>query len=148
MYASVAQVGAGIVNAATTLEAVTSVNVAKLLLNDTAHFQAKHTITITNNGPDPVTYTFSHQPVGGFNLLSSESTMVQTYNGFIQQPLPLTAGVDLPPSLHVGGFSSETVTVTFSTPTGGNASEIPVYSGKILISGTNNDKLGIPYLGE
>jgi hypothetical protein len=148
MYASVAQAGAGIINAATTVETKTSVNIGKLLLNDTGHFTAKHTIIISNDGPTPVTYKFSHQTAGGFNLLSGNPLSVQEYASFIQHPLSMTAGVDLPPPLRVGGFSSESVTIKFSPPSGGNISAVPIYSGKILVSGTNFDELGIPYLGE
>lgn len=36
----------------------------------------------------------------------------------------------------------------FSVPVGLSNDKIPVYSGKILISGSNGEELGIPYFGE
>lgn len=38
--------------------------------------------------------------------------------------------------------------VTFTVPTGLDATKLPVYSGKVLISGSNGEELGIPYFGE
>ena len=38
--------------------------------------------------------------------------------------------------------------VTFTAPTGLDATKLPVYSGKVLISGSNGEELGIPYFGE
>lgn len=37
---------------------------------------------------------------------------------------------------------------TFKVPEGLNTSSLPVYSGKILISGDNGEELGVPYFGE
>lgn len=37
---------------------------------------------------------------------------------------------------------------TFAVPTGLNESSIPVYSGKILVSGSNGETLGVPYFGK
>ncbi|KAF8913654.1 hypothetical protein CPB85DRAFT_1433847 [Mucidula mucida] len=42
---------------------------------------------------------------------------------------------------------SATVSVEFSPPEGLDASALPIYSGKIVVSGSNGDELGIPYFG-
>lgn len=38
--------------------------------------------------------------------------------------------------------------ITFTEPTGLDATKLPVYSGKVLVSGSNGEELGIPYFGE
>lgn len=38
--------------------------------------------------------------------------------------------------------------ITFSVPEGADAKKLPVYSGKILVSGSNGEELGIPYFGQ
>lgn len=38
--------------------------------------------------------------------------------------------------------------ITFTAPTGLDATKLPVYSGKVLVSGSNGEELGIPYFGE
>ncbi|KAJ0357589.1 hypothetical protein COL154_009985 [Colletotrichum chrysophilum] len=36
---------------------------------------------------------------------------------------------------------------TFKAPEGVNATKLPVYSGKVLVSGSNGEELGVPYFG-
>jgi hypothetical protein len=68
-YASVAQVGNGLVDAIKVLNYTTSLSPAKFALNDTHHFSRYQKVDITNNSPNPVTYKFSLQDAGGFEAL-------------------------------------------------------------------------------
>ncbi|KAM0279692.1 hypothetical protein ACHAQH_004494 [Verticillium albo-atrum] len=58
---SVAQQGAGLVNALKVVAFDTTVSLANINLNDTANFVGTHTVTIKNRGNESVTYELSHQ---------------------------------------------------------------------------------------
>lgn len=146
LTAPVAQVGGGIINAVTILEASTSVDTASLALNDTAHFKSSHTITLSNTGLGIVIYKLSHEPAGGFSLFDNFTFWVDT----VEATLPsVTAKAQLPNSVILLPWESTKITIKFTPPSPGrvNATSIPVYSGKILIEGSNGDSLGIPYIG-
>lgn len=38
--------------------------------------------------------------------------------------------------------------MTFQTPEFGNPAGLPLYSGKVIVSGSNNESLAIPYMGK
>jgi hypothetical protein len=143
--ATVAQTGAGTINAVTALQSKTSISQAKFNLLDTAHIEDQ-TVTITNNGHVPVTYRFSVQPSEGFNFFG-DSPFAQDNPYYLAYPYPLIPKVSLPGTIRIQGSSSATVKFKFSPPEVANASAIPIYSGKIAISGDNGDELGITYLG-
>lgn len=71
-WAPVAQVGAGMINAAKILNYTTSLSFRKMELNDTAHFKSRHRVEITNGGPEPVTYRFNLQPWAGVDAQSPD----------------------------------------------------------------------------
>ncbi len=67
--APVTQVGGGLIDAWKILGFSTSVSFERWALNDTRYFSRYHSVDIRNDGPKPVTYTFSLQPAGGFELM-------------------------------------------------------------------------------
>lgn len=69
--ASVAQVGTGLVNASKVLDYTTQLSLERFALNDTANFAAKHTVAVTNNAAEAVTYSFSVEPAAGFDTLDA-----------------------------------------------------------------------------
>jgi hypothetical protein len=143
--ATVAQIGAGTVNALTAIRAKTSVSQAKFTLLDTAHIE-EQTLVITNNGLVPVKYKFTLEPSEAFNFFG-DSPLAQGHPLYTMYPYALEPEVDLPGPILVLGRRSETIKLNFSPPKVVNASAIPIYSGKVAISGDNGDKLGITYLG-
>lgn len=72
LWASPAQVGAGLVDAVAVLEATTTVAFegVKIVLNDTEHFAADHDIVLTNTGKTQVSYEFVAQPAAGIDTWS------------------------------------------------------------------------------
>jgi subtilisin family serine protease len=64
----VPQSGSGLINATKVLQQSTSLTFAPFALNDTANFRPSHVVEIKNDGNGSVSYTFSLQPAGGFNL--------------------------------------------------------------------------------
>ena len=67
-WAPSAQIGAGLVDAVSVLSYCTELGFdgRKFELNDTAHFSGTHSLDITNNGEEDVTYRFSLQTAGGY----------------------------------------------------------------------------------
>ncbi|KAK9797701.1 hypothetical protein SCARD494_03530 [Seiridium cardinale] len=154
-YAPPTQVGAGFVDAVKLLNYTTELSFdgRKFELNDTAHFQGSHAVDITNKASEAVTYTFALQPAGGYE------SWTPLPPGAAQYGLPgvklypditpeeMVPEVALPEALTIAAGETVTVPLTFSVPQGLNASNLPVYSGKVLISGDNGEELGIPYFG-
>ncbi|KAF2757740.1 subtilisin-like protein [Pseudovirgaria hyperparasitica] len=149
------QVGAGLIDAQAVLGYTTDIgfDCRKIELNDTAHFQGVHTVEITNNGKETVAYNFEIQPAGGYDSWIPLPPGQQLY------ALPRTAfysevelvefdpEIALPRSLTVKAGQTISAEISFKSPSGANETNIPVYGGKILVRGSNDEELGIPYFG-
>ncbi|KAF6821717.1 serine endopeptidase [Colletotrichum musicola] len=144
--ASVAQVGAGLVNASKVLDYTTQLSLERFALNDTANFIEKHTVDITNDAAEAVTYAFSVEPAGGFDALdASDPTKLARYP---LAPQTMVPGVALPEDgFSVGPGETKTAEFTFKAPEGLNAKLLPTYSGNIAIKSSKGESLAIPYLG-
>ncbi|CAK7222069.1 hypothetical protein SEUCBS140593_004772 [Sporothrix eucalyptigena] len=149
-WAPTIQVGSGLVDANKVLNYNTSLSYAKFALNDTHHFERYHKVDITNNGDKPVTYKFKLQDAGGFEAWQPED------DNFYGSPRPkvlneLTPIKIVPKVSFPGGTftvqpgQTKQAQFNFDYPTG--FTNIPVYSGKILILGSNGEQLSIPYFG-
>ena len=64
-----------------------------------------------------------------------------------ETPLAIVPGVQLPAPLSIGPGQTKTVNVTFSPPTVAGAHLLPLYGGKVWVSGDNGEKLCVPYGG-
>jgi subtilisin family serine protease len=145
-WAPVAQVGNGFLDAWKILSYETSLTYDKFTLNDTAHFSRYHKVQITNNGNKAVTYNFTLQPAGGFNAASPNGIFIADLTTISPQSMVPTV------SFPTGNFivkpgETKTAQINFEAPTGLNETQLPVYSGKILITGDNGEQLSVPYLG-
>ncbi|KAK0625885.1 subtilase [Immersiella caudata] len=147
-WAPVPQVGTGIINATKILTYTSSLSFHKIELNDTSHFSRYHPVQITNDSPEPVTYSFTLQPAGTFNAQSPE------YPQFIASapeltPYAFSPVVELPRPITIPPFTTSTVQINFDPPSSSslNPSLLPVYSGSILITSSLSESLSIPYLG-
>ncbi|KAL2278656.1 hypothetical protein FJTKL_14363 [Diaporthe vaccinii] len=141
------QIGSGLVDAAAVLNYTTELSFdgRKFEMNDTANFVGTHTVDIFNNGKEAVTYKFSLQGAGGFESYKPDAPDVMRYDEVVLVEFDPT--VDLPGELTVEPGQKATAEVTFTAPTGLDATKLPVYSGKVLVSGSNGEELGIPYFG-
>ncbi|KAI5860037.1 subtilisin-like protein [Durotheca rogersii] len=155
-WAPSTQVGAGLVDAERVLGYTTELGFAgrKFELNDTAHFVETQVVDITNSGRDPVAYTFALQDAGGYNAW--EPVVPDHPQSFVPSvklypyidPAKMTPKVAFPEGeFVVGPGETKTAEFTFRIPAGLNTSSLPVYSGKVLISGDNGEELGVPYFG-
>ncbi|KAF6826520.1 serine endopeptidase [Colletotrichum plurivorum] len=155
-WAPATQVGGGFVDAGRVLqENAGEIGFAgrKIELNDTTHFAGKHAVEITNRGSEAVNFKFSLQDAGGYEAY--EPSIPGQQRSFLPgmylyadiSPVKMTPEVTLPKEVTVGPGESKTVEFEFKPPTDVNAKKLPVYSGKVLISGSNGEELGVPYFG-
>ncbi|KAA8910772.1 peptidase S8/S53 domain-containing protein [Sphaerosporella brunnea] len=141
--APVAQQGGGYINAKKVFYD-TSVFPGKLELNDTQYFRGEHYINIHNKGRQEVSYTLSHEAAGTINSFRPGYIDPQIFpptfvNGTATVPFSTTR-------LTVKLGATSRVKITF-TPPSISSDLFPIYSGAILITGSNGDTLLIPYLG-
>ncbi|RMJ15865.1 hypothetical protein CDV36_004442 [Fusarium kuroshium] len=151
--ASVAQVGTGLVNASKVLDYSTSLSFVKFALNDTRHFNEEHTVEITNAGDKSATYDFSVENYGGINaMLTDPETWGTPRMGWgeevLSAPQKMDPEVSLPNAkLTIQPGETKSVKISFKAPTGLEGSRLPLYSGKVVITGSNGESLGVPFLG-
>ncbi|ERS98380.1 hypothetical protein HMPREF1624_05164 [Sporothrix schenckii ATCC 58251] len=149
-WAPTSQVGAGLVDANKVLTYNTSLSYAKFALNDTHHFERYHKVDITNHGDKPVTYKFQLQDAGGFEAWQPfDENLYGTPRPKVLNeltPIKIAPKVSFPGgTFTVKPGETKQAQFNFDYPTG--FSNIPVYSGKILILGSNGEQLAVPYFG-
>ncbi|KAJ0113815.1 subtilisin-like protease [Diaporthe amygdali] len=145
LQAHVGQAGAGLIDALKVVSYNTSISPANIHLNDTDHFTGEHTITITNSGPGPVTYSIGHES-------GPASMTMNPVNWVGQDPILKTefgqAIANLSVSeLTVPARGKASFDVVFTAPTDIDASLLPIYGGFIHIVGDNGEALKATYLG-
>lgn len=150
--ASVGQVGNGLIDAWKVLEYDTQLEFNKFALNDTRYFNRYHDVTIKNEGKKDVTYKFSQQAAAGVDTLRWQSGLqtkrLATYSQLSRKEY--IPKVNLPTEFTLKPGASKKVTVGFQNPDnlGWNASALPLYSGKVVVTGSNGEQLSVPYLGK
>nr|XP_036587162.1 Minor extracellular protease vpr 7 [Colletotrichum truncatum]KAF6797893.1 Minor extracellular protease vpr 7 [Colletotrichum truncatum] len=145
------QVGTGLIDAFKVVNYTTSVEFEKFALNDTAHFAGSHEIVVSNDGAEDVSYKFSVEDAAGMEIILPydpsirSSPRVKALEEVELTKMPVD--VTLPGEFTLKPGESKTVSVTFQAPDYGNPAGLPLYSGKVIISGSNNESLAIPYMG-
>lgn len=146
LFRHVGQAGAGLVDALKVVSYNTSIAPATISLNDTDHFTGQHTITISNDGPGPVTYSIGHESgpasmtmnpvnwVGLDPILKTEFGQAVANCSVSEVTVP------------AGGKAS--FDVVFTAPTDIDASILPIYGGFVHIVGDNGEALKATYLGK
>ncbi|TIC91197.1 Minor extracellular protease vpr [Colletotrichum higginsianum] len=153
--APVAQVGTGLINATKVLGYETALSFAKFALNDTHHFSRYHTVDITNTGARPVTYTFEKQESGGMNTVNLDpgvwgTPKIAWFEEVMAAPQKMTPHISFPGgAFTVQPGETRTAQFNFKYPEnqGLDPAKLPLYSGKVLVRGSNGETLGVPYLG-
>ncbi|GAP91080.2 putative minor extracellular protease vpr protein [Rosellinia necatrix] len=144
IFAPVAQVGAGLVQAYDAAYATTLLSRSSLAFNDTDHLQKTLTFTIKNLGKDRVTYKLGS--VGAATAYTfSDSIYPDLFPGL--EVTDEYAKIKLShSSITVPARGSAVVSVTV-TPPKLDGARLPVYSGYITLNGTNGENLSLPYNG-
>jgi hypothetical protein len=121
-------------------------------LNDTRYFSRYHDVTVYNKGKAAVSYEFSQQPGAGVDTITwVESAKTKRIRTFAQlSPKEYVPGVSLPRGFTLQPGASKKVTVNFENPDtlGWNSTALPLYGGKVVVTGSNGEVLSVPYLGE
>lgn len=144
LLAPTAQQGAGLIQAYDAAHAPTVLSVSDLGFNDTDHFVANTTFTISNTGSAEKTYSLTNVRAGTA-YFQGENKRLHFF------PPPMTEeGAEL-------SFSSDKITipaggeavvvVTPSPPAELDSERLPVYSGFISLNTTDGESLSLPYLG-
>lgn len=141
---TVAQQGAGLVNAFQALTTDIIITPGELLTNDTANFKSLHTFKIKNTGKTAESFKISHVPAG---------TAISLQNGtafFNDGPVPLTSQFatvkfsETSVTVHPG--QTQEITAHITPPSGVDPSVLPVFSGFIQVESAT-ETLHVTYLG-
>lgn len=146
--ANVARQDAGLVDALKVIEYATTVQPAVLQLNDTVYFVGEHTVAITNEGDDSVTYQIDH--VAGPTAMSKGAGYAWVS---VEPPYSTDAGdqatvVFSTDSLTLAAGETASFTVTFTEPAVAGASYMLIYGGQIRLTGSNGEVVSAAYMGE
>ncbi|KAK8073467.1 hypothetical protein PG994_004366 [Apiospora phragmitis] len=106
------QMGSGLVDAVT-LYANTTLDNTRFHLNDTAKFQPRHDLAITNHGREAVTYDFTLEPAAGFEILDPYITTwgtwgIKTFDNMV--PMKMVPDVELPETVTIAPGETKKVT--------------------------------------
>lgn len=105
MYAPVAQVGTGMVNASNVLGFTTALSYGKFALNDTRYFNSSQSVDIKNGADASVTYTYGVQGAAGFETYVS-GTFVDFFD---LSPTEMDVSVELPDPITLGAGETASV---------------------------------------
>ncbi|KAL0956638.1 hypothetical protein HGRIS_002771 [Hohenbuehelia grisea] len=144
LFQTVSQQGAGLMQVDRALNTKTFISPGQLMLNDTAHFEAYHTITVKNTGSESVTYSVSHVAAGTAQSMQAGSIFAST--GPVELTNASARVTIIPTSLTVSPGSERRVSVYFEPPQGVDESRLPVFSGFIKIE-SPAETLKVTYLG-
>ncbi|KAI1315506.1 hypothetical protein EDD11_000687 [Mortierella claussenii] len=143
--ASATKQGAGIINVLNAIESTASISPDHLDLLDSVNFKRSVKITLKNTGKKTETYTFSHVPADTLNWYSegkhypATTPKIETNYAtvkFSQNKVKIPAG------------KSAKITVSFSEPKNGDASQFPIYSGYVVATPEkSNVAVHVPYTG-
>ncbi|KAJ7647008.1 subtilisin-like protease [Roridomyces roridus] len=139
---TVAQQGAGLIQADLAVNMKSVVSPGHIALNDTAHFKANHTISIWNRkGDKPITYTISHVPAGTLETVSDYTVLSDPIM------VPGAAFVQFSRSqVTVHPNDTKYIHLTFTPPPSADNASFPVYSGFIHVE-SPTETVKVTYLG-
>ncbi|KAM0330121.1 hypothetical protein ACHAQA_004293 [Verticillium albo-atrum] len=140
----VAQQGAGLINVASIFDhEIVLLSEPALHLNDTDNRINTHTIRIQNNGAEEVVFNVTHVPAA---TVSSRNVAWYIYPSY--PPLVDAVGsLETPELFTVPAGATREFDVTFSSPNGVAKDSGAVWSGKVVLQGSNDQAISIPYLG-
>lgn len=141
----VAQQGAGMVQAYDAAYATSILSVAGISFNDTDSLVSETSFTVTNVGDSVATYNVSHAPA--LTAITLSDIYRQSTPGLSTAYATLTFE---PATFTLEPNASAEVSVSVVPPQGLDAATLPVYSGWVVLNGTNADDdiaLSVPYVG-
>ncbi|ODV57935.1 subtilisin-like protein, partial [Ascoidea rubescens DSM 1968] len=139
------QQGAGLVNALSFVDYSSTITSNPLLvLNDTDNRVSEHLVTVYNGGCEDVMYVLSHEGAATIKARNKEDGFPQVY-----YPEYDTSEAHIKYSLSsftLQPGESANVTVDITAPVS-NITDGYLFSGKIVVTGSNGEILKVPYMG-
>ncbi|SCZ96446.1 BZ3500_MvSof-1268-A1-R1_Chr8-2g10198 [Microbotryum saponariae] len=139
--------GGGLIQVDKAFEAKSYFSPNELYLNDTAHFAATQTVTITNKNSKAVTYRYSDTGAQPRLVYDKKGQ----YNPSLS-PGALSRGASVtfrPGRVTIQPGKTSTFQIKFQPPqfSAGQRALFPVYSGFIMVTADNKESFQIPYFG-
>ncbi|KAG8698158.1 hypothetical protein FRC08_006099 [Ceratobasidium sp. 394] len=138
-----AHAGAGLIQVYDAIYTKASLLPAELLLNDTAHFKGDHTLTLTNEGTQAVTYTLTHVLAGTAPTING----IENFPGPVKLAKEFASVAISPSTITVQPGHSANISVSIVAPSRVDAKTFPVYSGFVQAKGSDGSSLHSTYLG-
>jgi len=139
------QQGAGFIQAHDAAYATTLLDPSSLSFNETAHFVKELSIKVTNSGEKEISYNISQVPALTMYTLDADGVYPMKFpNEIVEGHATLTFSeqqVTLMPG------ASMVISVSAQPPEGLDEGRLPVWSGYVIINGTDGSALSMPYQG-
>lgn len=143
--APVPQQGGGLVQAYDAAYATTILSPSSLSFNDTDHFAKSLNFKLKNTDKKRITYKITHVPAISMYALGANSIYVDP---FPNEAIKASATLKLSDtSFSLNGGQSQTIKVSATPPQGLDAARLALWSGYIVINGTDGTSLSLPYQG-
>ncbi|KAL3964363.1 hypothetical protein ACCO45_001367 [Purpureocillium lilacinum] len=137
--------GAGFIQAHDAAYATTLLDPSSLSFNETAHFVKELSIKVTNSGEKEISYNISQVPALTMYTLDADGVYPMKFpNEIVEGHATLTFSeqqVTLMPG------ASMVISVSAQPPEGLDEGRLPVWSGYVIINGTDGSALSMPYQG-
>lgn len=144
--APVAQQGGGMVQAYDAAYATTLLSVSSLAFNDTDNMVSGKEFTISNTANTSITYTIRDVNAATAYTLTAGSIFPDVFpNELTTTGGSLSFDVESPFTIAAG--ERKVISVNCTPPVGLDASRLPVYSGYVVINGSDSSSLSLPYQG-
>ncbi|KAF9910497.1 hypothetical protein EC991_006314 [Linnemannia zychae] len=139
--------GSGLINVLNAIQVTSSITPDHIDLLDTVNFKSTIDITITNSGAAAETYTLSHVPADTLNFYYKANDPFPQGKPLVSKDqASVTFGSG---QVQVAAGQSATVTLTFTEPASGDATQFPLYSGYIVATPATAGGIAVhvPYAG-
>ncbi|KAI0786658.1 pyrolysin [Abortiporus biennis] len=144
---SAAVQGAGLVNAFAAVHADVIVSPGEILLNDTANFNSSHTFSVKNTGTSIKSFRLTHVPAGTLLSLQPGTALFADNPPFSNISMDVTFSES---SFTVQVGQTQMLTANFTIPPGIDQRVLPIFSGFIEITNTDNttaESYHVSYIG-
>lgn len=125
-----------------------TVNPSYINMNDTDHFQSIHKIEITNSGDEQVTYQLTHRTEPTYFSRNAITGNIDSAPPHSTDPADLAVVQLSTEEVTIAPGQTASVEVTFAEPAASDTNGLPVYGGGIDISGSNDERLSVSYMGK
>ncbi|KAF9397202.1 hypothetical protein BGX21_009102, partial [Mortierella sp. AD011] len=144
--ASAAKQGAGLVNVLNAVTTTSSITPDHIDLLDSVHFQRTVKITLKNEGKHTETYTLSHIPADALNSYNTKNSFPLGVPIIEADYATVKFSAD---KIKIRGGKSAKITLKFTEPKKGKASQFPLYSGFIVATPKSKGGVAVhvPYTG-